>query len=139
MLTLNNITYRIAGRTLLDQASVSISTGCHVGLVGPNGVGKSTLFRLIANEIELDGGKIMMRSGTRMGMVCQDLPQDDTSLLDVVLATDTECASLLKEAETATDPGRISDIYLRLNDIDAYTAMIPSQASVHLIKLMTSI
>lgn len=128
MLTLNNMTYRIAGRTLLENASLSIPAGYRVGLVGPNGTGKSTLFKLIANELELDDGDITIVSKAKLGMVRQDLPDDDTSLLDIVLAADTERADLLEEAETATDPERISDIYVRLNDIDAYGA--PARASI---------
>lgn len=128
MLSINNVTYRIAGRTLLDKASLNIPNGYRVGLVGPNGTGKSTLFKLIAEELELDDGEIVMVSGTKMGMVRQDLPDDDTSLLDIVLAADTERSSLLEEAETATDPERIADIYMRLNDIDAYEA--PTRASI---------
>lgn len=128
MLILKNITYRIAGRTLIDQASISIPTGYRVGLVGANGTGKSTLFKLIAKELELDNGEIILVSGTKMGMVRQDIPNDETSLLDVVLAADTERAELMAEAETATDPIRISDIYMRLNDIDAYEA--PTRASI---------
>lgn len=128
MLSLNNITYRIAGRTLLDQVSLSVPSGYRIGLVGPNGTGKSTLFKLIANELELDHGEIEIVSGTKVGMVRQDIPNDDTSLLDVVLAADTERAALFEEAETATDPDRIAEIYQRLNDIDAYEA--PARASI---------
>jgi ATP-binding cassette subfamily F protein 3 len=128
MLAINNITYRVAGRTLLDQTTLTIPSGYRVGLVGPNGTGKSTLFKLIANEIELDNGEIVMVNGTKMGMVRQDIPNDDTTLLDVVLSADTERAALLAEAETATDPIRISDIYMRLNDINAYEA--PTRASI---------
>jgi ATP-binding cassette subfamily F protein 3 len=128
MLDFKNITYRIAGRTLFDKASLSIPTGYHVGFVGPNGTGKSTLFKLIARELELDGGEITIASNAKMGMVRQDLPDDDTSLIDIVLAADTERSSLLQEAETATDPDRIAEIYIRLSDIDAYEA--PSKASI---------
>jgi ATP-binding cassette, subfamily F, member 3 len=129
MLDLKNITFRIAGRTLLDQANLSIPTGARVGLVGPNGTGKSTLFKLIAGELELDGGEIVMMSDTKMGMVRQDLPDDDTSLLDVVLAADTERSSLMAEAEHPdTDPERLADVYMRLIDIDAYEA--PAKASM---------
>jgi ATP-binding cassette subfamily F protein 3 len=122
MLALKEITYRIAGRTLLEKASISIPHGYRVGFVGPNGTGKSTLFKLIAGELDLDEGQIEIISGTKVGMVRQDLPEDDTTLIDVVLAADTERSSLLAEAETATDPTRIADIYERLNDIDAYNA-----------------
>ncbi|MDB2415221.1 ABC-F family ATP-binding cassette domain-containing protein [Rickettsiales bacterium] len=128
MLTVNNIVYRIAGRTLFDKASISIPEGYRVGLVGPNGTGKSTLFKLIAREIELDDGEISIVSNAKMGMVRQDIPDDDTSLIDIVLAADTERTELFKEAETATDPQRISDIYTRLDDIDAYEA--PARASI---------
>ncbi len=129
MLDLKNITFRIAGRTLLDQANLSIPTGARVGLVGPNGTGKSTLFKLIAGELELDGGEIIMMSNTKMGMVRQDLPDDNTSLLDVVLAADTERSALMAEAENPeTDPERLGDVYMRLIDIDAYEA--PAKASM---------
>ncbi len=128
MLDLKNVTYRIAGRTLFDNASLNIPTGYHVGFVGPNGTGKSTLLKLISKELEMDGGEITMVSDHKMGMVRQDLPDDDTTLLDVVLAADTERAGLFEEAETATDPQRICDIYARLDDINAYEA--PSRASI---------
>tara|TARA_B110000971_G_C20033092_1_gene512519 strand:- start:2340 stop:4181 length:1842 start_codon:yes stop_codon:yes gene_type:complete len=128
MLDINNITFRIAGRALFDQASLSIPAGHHVGLVGPNGTGKSTLFKLIADELQLDGGDISMMSNTQMGMVRQDIPDDDTPLIDVVLAADTERASLFAELETDIDVERMSDIYMRLADINAYEA--PSQAAI---------
>jgi ATP-binding cassette, subfamily F, member 3 len=128
VLTLKNITYRIAGRTLLEEASLQVNQGYHVGLIGPNGTGKSTLFNLIGGELEVDAGDILIQPKVKMGRVRQDLPDDDTTLLDIVLAADTERASLLAEAETATDPQRISDIYTRLADIGAYEA--PVAASI---------
>ena len=128
MLDFKNITYRIAGRTLFDKASLTVPAGYHVGLIGPNGTGKSTLFKLIAEELELDEGDITLVPGAVMGMVRQDLPDDDTSLLDIVLSADTERTELLAEAETAEDPDRIGYIYTRLADIDAYEA--PSKASI---------
>ena len=128
MLDIKNITYRIAGRTLFDGASLSVPNGHHIGLVGPNGSGKSTLFKLIASELDLDGGEIAVVSGASMGMVRQDMPDDDTPLIDVVLASDTERASLLAELEAPIDVERMSDVYMRLNDINAYEA--PSQAAI---------
>lgn len=128
MLTLNNVTYRIAGRTLLDNATLSVPAGSRIGLVGPNGTGKTTLFKIIAGELDLDGGSIEMLNNTQLGMVRQDIPHDDTPLTDIVLSADTERTSLFEEAETATDPQRIADIYARLDDIDAYTA--PARAAL---------
>jgi ATP-binding cassette subfamily F protein 3 len=127
MLFISDVTYRIAGRTLLDKASLSIPAGHRVGLVGPNGTGKTTLFKMISGELALDGGEITLLKGASMGMVRQDLPDDDTTLIDIVLAADTERAELLLEAETCEDPNRIGDLYERLNEIDAYGA--PSRAA----------
>ena len=137
MIDLKNITYRIAGRTLIDKSSLSIPDGHHVGLVGQNGTGKSTLFKLINKELELDSGDIVMSSSAVLGIVRQDLQNDETSLLDVVLNADTERKNLLIEAETAIDPDRISEIYTRLSDIHAYEA--PSKASIILSGLGFSI
>lgn len=127
MLTIQDLTYRVGGRTLLDKASLSISAGHRVGLVGPNGVGKSTLFKLITGELMADGGDISIVKNASIGWVKQDLPDDDTKLIDIVLAADTERESLMKEAETTEDPDRIGYIYTRLDEISAYDA--PSRAA----------
>jgi ATP-binding cassette subfamily F protein 3 len=118
----------MAGRTLFDSASMGISAGHKIALIGPNGTGKSTLFKLIAGELEADGGEINLNSGASIGMVKQDLPDDDTSLIDVVLAADTERAKLLIDADNITDPDQLGQIYNRLCDIDAYGA--PARASI---------
>jgi len=127
MLTIQDLTYRVGGRTLLDKASLSISAGHRVGLVGPNGVGKSTLFKLITGELIADSGDIGLIKNTTIGWVKQDLPEDDTPLIDVVLAADAERAALMLEAETVHDPDRMGYIYTRLDEISAYDA--PSRAA----------
>jgi ATP-binding cassette subfamily F protein 3 len=127
MLQINDVTYRIGGRLILDQATVAVSRGHRVGLVGANGTGKTTLLRLIAGELPLDGGSITVPQRWRIGMVAQEAPGGEQSLLDTVLAADTERSALLVEAETATDPDRIAEIHTRLADIEAHTA--PARAA----------
>ena len=100
MLSIQNLSYRIGDRTLLDKVSVNIPSGHRVGLVGPNGAGKSTLFKLIVGELAADDGEIALIKGSSLGMVRQDLPDDETPIIDIVLAADTERDELLKEAET---------------------------------------
>jgi len=122
MLKIDDIRYSIAGKPLFEGATATIPTGHKVGLVGRNGTGKTTLFKLIHKELALDGGALSVPKGARIGGVAQEVPASQDSLLDTVLAADTERASLLAEAETATEPGRIADIQTRLADIDAHSA-----------------
>ena len=122
MLTIRNLTYRIDGRTLLDGADATVPSGAKVGLVGRNGCGKTTLFNLICGDLAPESGTIDIGEGLRIGRVTQEAPGTDASLIDTVLAADTERASLLAEAETATDAERIGEIHARLADIDAYSA-----------------
>ncbi|MCR9125334.1 MAG: ABC-F family ATP-binding cassette domain-containing protein [Rhodobacteraceae bacterium] len=122
MLRIDDITYSVAGRPLFEGASASIPDGHKVGLVGRNGTGKTTLFKLIRGELVLEGGSVSLPSRARIGGVAQEVPASDDTLLDTVLAADTERASLLAEAGVATDGARIAEIQTRLSDIDAWSA-----------------
>ncbi len=122
MLKISDITYSIEGRTLVENASVTIPTGHKVGLVGRNGSGKTTLFKVIRGEMVLDTGTVNLPKGWKIGGVSQEVPGNEVSLIDTVLAADTERAELLAEAETATDPARIAEVQTRLADIDAWSA-----------------
>ena len=122
MLTVTNLTYRIAGHTLLDDASVNLPTGKKVGLVGRNGAGKTTLFGLITGAITPESGTISIPERARIGAVAQEAPATDESLLATVIAAHRELAALTEEAKTATDPQRIADIQNRLVTIDAHSA-----------------
>jgi ATP-binding cassette subfamily F protein 3 len=122
MLKIEDITYNVEGRPLFEGATATIPTGHKVGLVGRNGAGKTTLFRLIKGELALEGGSITLPQRARIGGVAQEVPSSETSLLDTVLAADTERAALMAEAEHAHDPHRIAEIQARLADIDAWSA-----------------
>ena len=127
MLRIDNLTYRIAGRVLFDGAGAVLPAGHKLGLVGPNGSGKSTLLRLIAGELDFDAGAIALRRGARLATVAQEAPGGGASLIEAVLAADRERDALLAEADSATVPGRIAEVHIRLADIDAHTA--PSRAA----------
>ena len=127
MLSIQDLTYRIGGRVLLDGASLTIERGQKLGLVGRNGTGKSTLFKLINGTLQMDGGFIQMQRGIRMGEVAQEAPAGPESLIETVLAADLERAELLAKAEVVTDPADIADVHNRLADIDAERA--PARAA----------
>ena len=127
MLSINDISVRIAGRLLIDHGSAQIVPGARVGLVGRNGVGKSTLFRAIRGELPTETGTITLPPRWRVGSLAQEAPDGPESLIEVVLKADLERESLLREADTAHDPSRIADIQTRLVDIEAHSA--PARAA----------
>ncbi|MFT6459142.1 ABC-F family ATP-binding cassette domain-containing protein, partial [Pseudophaeobacter arcticus] len=122
MLRIRDITYSVEGRPLFEEASATIPNGHKVGLVGRNGTGKTTLFRLIRGELALETGSITLPSKAQIGGIAQEAPSSNVSLIDTVLAAATERAALMAEAETATDPTRIAEVQTRLADIDAWSA-----------------
>jgi ATP-binding cassette subfamily F protein 3 len=122
MLRIDNLTYRIGPRTLLDQASAAINEGHRVGLVGRNGTGKTTLLKLITGALEPDEGAIEWPRRWRVGITSQEAPGGSKSLIDTVMEADAELLALTAEAETADDPDRIVEIHARLEHRGAHTA-----------------
>ncbi|WP_315719874.1 MULTISPECIES: ABC-F family ATP-binding cassette domain-containing protein [unclassified Bradyrhizobium] len=127
MLSITDISIRLAGRLLIDQSTVQIPPGARVGLVGRNGTGKSTLFKAIRGELSLESGSISLPPRWRVGSLAQEAPSGPESLIEVVLRADLERDALLRESETADDPDRIAEIQTRLVDIDAHSA--PARAA----------
>ena len=133
MLHINDLSYRIGARLLLEGASLHVAEGQKVGLVGRNGSGKTTLFRLILGEIAPAAGSIAVRPRARIGAVAQDAPDGDGDLLSWVLDADAERKALmdelaaLEDAPTAADGVRIAEIHERLLAIDAHSA--PARAA----------
>ncbi|MBR1328090.1 glycosyl transferase family 1 [Bradyrhizobium ottawaense] len=127
MLGITDLSIRLAGRLLIDQSSVQITPGSRVGLVGRNGTGKSTLFKVIRGELAAEHGSVTLPPRWSVGSLAQEAPNGPESLISVVLKADLERDALLHEAESATDPHRIAEIQTRLVDIDAHSA--PSRAA----------
>jgi ATP-binding cassette subfamily F protein 3 len=127
MLMIEDLSVRIAGRLLIESASVRVPAGARVGLVGRNGTGKSTLFNVITGDLGAESGRLTLRPRASIGRLAQEAPNGPQPLVEVVLAADGERAALLAEADTATDPDRIAEIHTRLADIDAHSA--PARAA----------
>jgi ATP-binding cassette subfamily F protein 3 len=127
MLSITDISVRIAGRLLIDQGTAQIVPGARVGLIGRNGAGKSTLFHAIRGELPLEAGSITIPPRWRVGSLAQEAPNGPESLIEVVLKADLERDALQREADTAHDPHRIAEIQTRLVDIDAHSA--PARAA----------
>src|ERR1700722_1542045 len=119
MLSINDISVRIAGRLLIDDSSVQIVPGARVGFVGRNGVGKSTLFHAIRGDLPTESGTITMPPRWRIGSLAQEAPDGPERLIEVVLKADLERDALIREAERARDPTRLPDIQTRLGVLHA--------------------
>jgi ATP-binding cassette subfamily F protein 3 len=127
MLILNSITARLGGQTILEDATATLPARSRVGIVGRNGAGKSTLLKIIAGEMQADGGAVETPRNTRIGYVAQEAPGGTTTPFEMVLEADEERVELLGRAENATDANEISDVHERLNLIDAHGA--PARAA----------
>ena len=121
MIDINNITVRIGSKVLLEQASAHIADGWKVGLVGHNGCGKSTLFKVLLGELETELGEVHFPSGSRVATVAQELNDIDFPILDFVLAQDKERTRLLQKLETATEE-ELGEIHEQLKIIGASSA-----------------
>ena len=126
MLKITELTFDAWGRRFFDRASVGLPTDSKVGLVGRNGVGKSTLFKLILGELVAGGGEFSLPKTARIGSVDQEHPATPVPLIDTVLAADVERASLLESLDTAP-PEELGEVYARLIEIGADRA--PSRAA----------
>lgn len=85
MLTLQGVTARIGSRVLFKDFSLTVQARDRLGLVGPNGVGKSTLLEILAGLREANGGQLLRQGRIRVGFLAQEEPcRDDRSVLDEV-------------------------------------------------------
>ena len=108
MLTISDLNYRVQGRPLFTNASAQIAAGWKVGLIGRNGTGKSTLLRLIREEVadKSKDASVRLNKGARMGWVAQEVDATDETIMDVVLAADQERhACLLYTSPSPRDRG----------------------------------
>ncbi len=120
MLEVNKISYSISHRKLFEDASFKIPNGYHVGLVGKNGIGKTTLFNLINKSLGLDEGSINIQKGKKLSLLQQEISKSDLSILEYVKSSDTEVQNLINEFESSEDQNRIMELSTILEDLDAF-------------------
>ncbi len=131
MITLKDVTLRRGTKLVLDAASVTLQPGENVGLVGRNGAGKSSLFALLTERLQSDGGEVYMPPRWRVGEVAQNMPETDDGATDFVLEGDTrlvEAQAQLAAAEAGDDGHAIADGHQALADAGAFDARPRAQA-----------
>ncbi len=101
MLTVSNVSKSFAGRVLFQAASFHVNRGARIGLVGPNGSGKTTLFRLLLGELTPDAGQIVVRQGSVVGHLPQEIaPAGDETVLELATSVTPEIAELRRALRT---------------------------------------
>lgn len=121
MIDINDITVRIGSKVLLENASAHLSDGWKIGIVGANGCGKSTLFKVLLGELETETGEVFFPREARVSSVAQEIKEIDLPVLEFVLSQDKERSELLKKLETAPET-ELAEIHERLNIIEASSA-----------------
>jgi ATP-binding cassette subfamily F protein 3 len=134
MISLRNIILLRGVQRLLDNASLTINPGRHVGVIGRNGCGKSSLFQLLLNEIQLDGGDMSIPSSWRIAHMAQEVSSSDRTALDYVLDGDTELRRVQQEivrAEENHDDNRLAQMYAELETLHGYDAEYRAEQLLH--------
>src|SRR3990167_1272580 len=133
MITLKNVTLRRSAKVLLNSVNATINPGEHVGLVGRNGAGKSSLFALFNGSLHEDGGDFHIPAQWRMAQVAQNMPETEEPATDFVVAGDTrlmEVQAQLVQAEADDDGMAIAHAYTDLHDAGAHDAVQRAQALI---------
>jgi ATP-binding cassette subfamily F protein 3 len=120
MLNITNLVYHVAGKPIFSDANLQIFANQRVGLVGKNGCGKSTLFRLIRGENKPDGGDIAMQSGKTIGFVAQEIDNAERPAIEFVLDGDAELRELEKTLARENHDTAWFDAQHRYEAIDGY-------------------
>ena len=103
LVSAENMAFGFAGSPLLEKIDFTLSEGDRVGLIGPNGEGKTTLIRLILSELEPEDGRIFVKNGIRIGYLAQNGGYDSENTvfeeMKEIFAEDIRALDSLRETE----------------------------------------
>ena len=125
MLSFNNLELVLGGKTLFDDVSLTIHHHQKVGLVGANGTGKTSLFKIIKKEIEVDQSTVSFPSDLRISYLAQEVKGTDEVALDYVLSGDSNLIDIQKKIEKAEIEENyeiLGELYEVYSSLDGYSA-----------------
>ncbi|MEE2653444.1 MAG: ATP-binding cassette domain-containing protein, partial [Pseudomonadota bacterium] len=85
MIELINLSLQRGGKALLEEASLRVNPGEHMALVGANGSGKSSLFKLLCNELSYDSGDLQMPAQWQIAQMRQEVEASDRPAIEYVI------------------------------------------------------
>jgi ATP-binding cassette subfamily F protein 3 len=128
MITLQQISLQRGPKFLLTETDLAIFPGQKVGLIGANGCGKSSLFKLLLGQLSADTGRVSLPSDWRLAHMAQEVSDTDRTALDYVLDGDEALRELEAQIAAAGDDGaKLAHLFGAMEQIDAYTA--PARAA----------
>ncbi|ARO68353.1 ABC transporter ATP-binding protein [Xylella fastidiosa subsp. pauca] len=140
MISLRHFAMRRGGRLLLSNVDITLHAGDRVGVVGRNGVGKSSLFAAIRGELEADKGNVELPGKLRIASVAQETPSLSDLALDFVLSGDDVVAEVLRveaEANAREDWEAVAVAHQRLAEIGGYDAEARAGKLLHGLGFLT--
>ncbi|WP_370981574.1 ATP-binding cassette domain-containing protein [Agaribacterium sp. ZY112] len=126
MIQLQTVQLQRGAKILLDGADLRVHPGHKLGLIGANGSGKSSLFKLLLGELHEDGGHFSVPAQWRLAHMAQELGETDRSALDYVLDGDEELRHLQAQLEQASGDA-LGELYAKMETIGAYDAEARAQ------------
>ena len=134
MISLTNIELRRGVKLLLNDAELSIHPGQHIGIIGANGSGKSSLFKLLMGQVAADAGELSIPSDWRIAHMAQELATSERSALDFVLDGDPllrEVEANVEAALAANDNNRLANAYEKMDTINGFDAHYRAEQLLH--------
>ncbi|TVU92201.1 ATP-binding cassette domain-containing protein [Vreelandella titanicae] len=125
MIALRQVALQRGTQTLLDNADVTLNNGVKAGIIGANGAGKSSLFKLLLGELAPDQGDIEMSGGQRIAHMAQEVDALDRPIIEYVLDGDLalrKAEADLLVAREAGEAHREAELHGLIETLDGYRA-----------------
>ena len=125
MLSFNNLSLRRGSNLLFEDVSFTVHKNNKVGLVGANGTGKTSLFKMILGEFESDQGQCKYPPDLKVACMAQEIPGTDEKALDYVISGDEKLVEIQKaisDAESNEEYDSLGELHSQLEDLDGFTA-----------------
>jgi len=125
MIQISQLSLHRGAQALLEKANLTIYPGWKVGIIGANGVGKSSLFKLLLGQLEADAGDLDVQANLTIAHMAQEVTATNRKVLDYVLDGDAALRHIqqqLVDAETHNQPEKIGELHAELDSIEGYSA-----------------